>query len=589
MNPILSGGRKGPRTEDFNCSVSPRRERQPNTFVASLLLFAASSVASAGVTYEAGPLAFSTTGQSMWGSGGATVLQDSVFVGTEWTNKSTGIGGFTGSVSTVKVNTNPLWWTWKACDATGAPSWVCGSEPSKGQIKEVVDTRTGARLDLTSSGKFGLEFGYTIDSGSVDAAADFSAKAILPGTNPNQGEFFSLNPSSALEDGSISSQSPKAEAYINAIAKLSGSVTAKACLIAFGCTPEGVASLPTLDAKQPILSIDPNSLKVVPELLPGPTPADPRQALAEVKILNQTLTLEGVLAATAPTPTPGFKVTTNFGGTTLGSTPLPPGVPTVNFDLASIEAKLPNIATAGGLNGGSIKSSGRDDVIKARIDLDGVATINGFPPLGIGVDLIDSGGFKISARFDALDIDAGPDIGITQDFELNPTLMTRLDFNKPVMIAGMSGLQNFWQGAWDMIPDIALLETTTVNPTFWLEAMLNNVIGIDLGLTGTMDILKFTFGASYKGVNIIGTNPVSLNSLLGLGNQLFSTSKLRFPVYGHNTPAFMLAGFSPIQAAAFTINVPTPGTLVVLSIGLLAAGTARRRKRPPQSLGALAA
>jgi hypothetical protein len=189
--------------------------------VAGLLLLAASHAANAGVTYDAGPLAFATTGQSMWGSGGATVLKDSVFVGTEWKNKSTGIGGFTGSVSTVKVNTNPLWWTWKACDATGAPSWVCGGEPSKGQIKEVVDTRTGARVDLTSSGKFGLEFGYTIDSGSVDAAADFSATATLPSTNPKQGAFFSLNPTSSLDNGSISSQSPKAEAYINAIAKLS--------------------------------------------------------------------------------------------------------------------------------------------------------------------------------------------------------------------------------------------------------------------------------------------------------------------------------------------------------------------------------
>src|SRR3546814_8626030 len=51
--------------------------------------------------------------------------------------------------------------------------------------------------------------------------------------------------------------------------------------------------------------------------------------------------------------------------------------------------------------------------------------------LGAGLELIDSGGFKIEAQLDALDIDAGPDIGITQDFELVPTLMAHLDFSSP--------------------------------------------------------------------------------------------------------------------------------------------------------------
>jgi len=551
--------------------------------LAYLSLFIGTGGAYASVLYDAGNLSFSTTGQSMWNTGSATQFSGSKFVGTQWTNKTAGLGGFTGSVNTVNVNTNPAWWAWKACDATGAPGWVCGGEPSKGQVSQVVDTRTGARIDLTTSGKFGLDFGYTVDSGSVNASADFTAQALLPTNSLKSGEYFSLNPSSTLDAGSISSQSPKVEAYINAIAQLSGSVSAKACLILSGCTPTGTVNLPTLNANQPILSIDPNSLKVIPGLLPAPNPGDPKLPLAEVKLLNQELTLEGALSATG---VPGFKLSTSQF--TLAST-IPPA-PSLNVDLASIEFKVPDISTNGGLQGNSIKSGGRDDVIQAKLDLDGVAAMAGFPPTGIGIDLIDAGGFKVGAQFDALDIDAGPDIGITQDFELKPTLMAHLDFSNPVLIDGFAGLQNSWEGTWGMLPNIALTDTTTINPTFWIEAMLTNSLGIDLGLSGTMDILKFAFNASVGGVNIIGTNPISLNSLLGLGNELFSTDKLQFPVY--STP-FMLGGFNRIQAAAFTIpvssQVPSPGTLALLSIGLAAVGTIRRRHRPQRQAQGLAA
>ncbi|MCG6967773.1 MAG: PEP-CTERM sorting domain-containing protein [Chromatiaceae bacterium] len=56
-----------------------------------------------------------------------------------------------------------------------------------------------------------------------------------------------------------------------------------------------------------------------------------------------------------------------------------------------------------------------------------------------------------------------------------------------------------------------------------------------------------------------------------------------------STP-FLLGGFSASQAAAFTIQVPSPGTLAVLTIGLAALGGAtrrRRRQKPPvQALAA---
>jgi hypothetical protein len=545
--------------------------------LATALAFSALCVPSgktgATVIYDPGPLNFSTANQSIWGTGDATVLSKSVFLGPQWTNKTVGVGGFTGSLSTVTINTNPAWWAWKACKET--IDFLCGGEPGKGQIQEVIDTRTGARVDLTTSGKFGLEFGYTVNSGSVNAAAAFSASAALPAANAKHGEFFSLNPDSKLEGGSISSQSPEVEAHINAIAQLSASVTAQACLILAGCTGKGTHTFPSLNMHQPVLSIDPNSIKVLGDLLPPDNPGEPRKPLAEVKLANQTLTVQ---AAVDVTGVPGWKLTTSQF-TLVDTTP---PTPDVTIDLASIEFKLPNIATSGGLDAGSLKSSGRDDIIKLRLDVDALASGLGLPVQGgAGLTLIDEGGIKIGGQFDLWDVDIGPDVGVTQDFELEPTLMARLDFSKPVTIAGQSGLQTFWEGEWDLLPEVALLETTTFSPTFWLDATLTHIIGIDLGLTGTMDILKFSFSAEAGPVKILETNPISLNSLLGLGNQLFSTAKLPFPIWGADDP-FKLGGFAQITGAPFTITVataPTPGTLALLLAALGAAAVARRRAR----------
>ena len=43
--------------------------------------------------YDPGNLSFSTTGQSMWSTGAATQFADSRFVGTQWSNRTAGVGG----------------------------------------------------------------------------------------------------------------------------------------------------------------------------------------------------------------------------------------------------------------------------------------------------------------------------------------------------------------------------------------------------------------------------------------------------------------------------------------------------------------
>jgi hypothetical protein len=546
--------------------------------------------ARAALIYDTGALQFASTAQSIWGPGEAFRREQSTFLGTQWTNKTATIGGIAGSEDAVVFpGTDPLFAPiFEPRVFIPTPTWTnpfagyftgCGCFKSvqiaPGLPEITADTRTGVQIDVRSSGKVGIEFGYSIDSGSIDTTANFGATALLP-DSVAAAEFFSIGTSSIFADGTIATQSPKAEAYMSAIMQLSGSVNAQACALTFGCAT-GTTALPTVNMDQRILSIDPGSLKILDGVLPGDEPNE-FEPLAEIAIANRTLKLEAGLA-----PFPGFKLSEDTGLPIITTVPDTPAA--VLIDIAEIELNVPDIATTGSGGGEKVTSTGRDDLLSALLDIDGAATIfGGLPPAGLNFDLIDTPAFKVEVDFDLIDVDAGPVLGLRQDFELLPTLMVNLAFSNPIQIAGIAGLQSSWTGLWGALPQFAISQTTTFTPTFWLDAQLRNNTGLDLGLLGKLDVLKLGATAKVGEIDLLEFNDISLNQLLGLGNTLFETDKLFFSVF-ENT--FGLGGFNLITGTSFTLGigqspvigdgsspgpgptpVPEPGSLWLILSGL---------------------
>ncbi len=564
--------------------ASPTRKTKMTRAALLLAGFFMISSAQAAVIYDSGLLSFESSGQSMWDTGSAFQASNSVFLGAQWSNRTATIGGIAGSANQVVI---------PAIDAITVPIyepsvWIptpTWSDPLRGywtgcgcwkdvQVTPAIDaitadTRTGAALNVHSSGKVGLEFGYSIDSGSIDSTANFQATAALPDV-VNASEFFNIATNSVFDQGTLDTQSPKIEAYISAIMQLSGSIDAQACALALGCANSGSIALPTVNLDQRILSIDPNSVKLLDGVMPD------GKAFAEVPLLNQSLKLQGGM--TIAPPVVGFKLE-GPGGVTLASS-LPP-TPAVTVGLADMTLHMPDIHTSGTGSGNSVASSGRDDLLSAQLDIDGAATLlAGMPPAGLGFDLIDAGPFKLSASLDLIDVKAGPVLGVAQDFEFTPTLMANLEFSNPVQIDGLAGLHNSWSGLWSNLPSFALTGTTTFTPTFWLDALLTNDMALDLGLIGTLDVLKLGATGIIAGIDVLNFNSLSLNTLLGLDNTLFETPKVEFSIFGSTID---LSGFNTIAGTPFTLSiaqasVPEPGTLILLLLGLMVLLMGRSRR-----------
>ena len=493
---------------------------------AGILLLSVWSGHSIAGVYDPGTLVFTTSGQSIWGEGAAPGFDEFHFLGTEWNTGTATLGEVVGNKNEVIIpGVPPI--RIPCVDINPFPGVTClpgTGITTPGTDPVTADTRFGAEVSAQTSGKVGFNLSAKADSGSVNATLEYDATLDLPDGPVVANEFFNLNPDSALAgvsefDTNFPEISAKVEAVLGAKATLGGRI----CVTFAGCAPDTGLATTTI-------GFDPKTLELVSfndEDSPG-----------QIKVLG--------IADPA---------LFQFGR----PIEIPPSTPGLNFGNVTVE--IPDINTVGGVSGTKLTSNGAGDLLDLKVDIDGLI-LNSFGlPAVLGASL-DAGIFSVG--YDLIDVEYGPVIEVLQDFELDPTLMVELVFDKLVNVAGL-GITDTLTAPWDLLPDIALLgsgQLVSVSPRFYLDVDFTNMSTLGVDGEFLLKVLEATFSLTGLGLTI------DVGSL----GPLFQFSKrddlFDLPPLFNET--FALGGFNDIFAASFLLSskVPAPGTLVLVLTAL---------------------
>lgn len=507
---------------------------------------------------------FSTSGQSMWSSDSAIILDKNQFVGLQW-DKSAQVDLISGSENTHVPGTggsltNPLYAVWQGCIAV-TPSYlenrICGSAPSKTVANPIPaqykDTRSGVAGTASTSGRVGFEVGLTANSGSVDSTVGYDVSLDVP-DSVAAGQYVNLLGSSSLNAGSLDSTFPTLEASLSLVAEASASFTGTGCILLAGCTTADV-STGTLGGTFEMISVNQNGE-------------------GSIEYFDGNPILNGLLFQNASPPT---------------------GLPaTVSSSIASVTAYLPNPNADGGLDTNSdsagylkkVQASGQDDLLDLFVDVDNIVSLGltGTPyAFGGELELGALGGIG----FNLLNVEMGPTIDLKQEFEFTPTLYVDLDFSQPVDVLGLGNVTQASNLLFDNLPQLAFMEGETwITPTLFLGYEQNGTIlrGVELlnelflDVDGELkvDVLDATF---------------SLLSIwdfdLGIGN-IFHDSLNLFTTPAIYSNLFGMGGFQDITLDRFLVttdgfvaSVPEANSFILLIIGLLALAVIRRKSYAP--------
>ncbi|WP_162915085.1 hypothetical protein [Desertibaculum subflavum] len=470
---------------------------------------------------------FSTSGQSMWGTGSAAILNFHECLCVTWDK----------TVTTPRV-----------------------SSSVGGGIFGPPNVSVSAALRGRATGKAGVDVGFKFDSGSVNAQTPVTTRLEFPDAGALAvGQLFTLKATTTKGTDSFSTIFPELQAYADAILNAGIDLDLLATARQDGVVRyDGAVNLvaPSFKSTTELASFNRNDngqAKILPAItggLPGGFQFGEEQSIkaAGVEVATATIWIPDLDTTSAP----------NAGGAhSSGST-----------DLFALQADLDGIATVA--SGGSIPP------LENSFD---VAKITAGPAE-----------LSLSARYNIVDVEMGPVFDINQAFDLASIIQTTLYFDAPVKImsggtlievtelpvAALDEVQILYEGH-----DIGVTARNTISATLRNQT--------SLGFDFLIDLAALSAGLSLDGSVDFGF-PFGVQSFnfanLNLGPVFSDTERLTGADFGNlYDQTFALAGYQTLERSfiisadpTIVVAVPAPASLSLFCAGLVLLACGRRRK-----------
>ncbi len=223
--------------------------------------------------------------------------------------------------------------------------------------------------------------------------------------------------------------------------------------------------------------------------------------------------------------------------------------------LATLKAKVPDIQTAGSIQGNQLHSHGSDFLLDVTVDADKVAS--GFLHLpSLGKTTLPVLGGKVSLSYTVADIAVGVNLDVIQDFVFKAEPQIRLDFDRPVTVIGQSGLQDNVTFALGSSVDLVFddsFDTLCVTPTYSLKNTLTSTTSLKIDPTFGFEALAVNAKADFP--DLVNTFIPDLN--IGIGPLVDFDKTFSGPSVEIFNREFPLAGFGPATTNGFEI-APNP-------------------------------
>ena len=359
----------------------------------------------------------STSDQSMWGSGAQTGWSyDSGLQGVKWGTyvgpnhgpAKVGVDAVSGSSNTTIIPSICFWTPW--------------GEQCTGSV--TADTRTGAAIDLSSSGQIGVGVTAAVTGGGV--SVKLPVKTTLQIGDAVGGKFHITGGATidtAKGTALISAAAPSFAAGVNAAVNIDASLNAEGCFFLAGCSTSNTQL--GFGFNQTLVAF--NTANAPPVNILG----YPLGTHFGVDLAGQVYKSYYEVTPNKP-PCQGPVTASGEKPSCATDGPVSAG----GLVLAKIELDSLKNFSGNNFNGYSLSVSNTSPVLSANLNLVDIAqSIFGLqnnvvnPSVSLNLPLL---GSAVTVGLTLADVQAGIVLGLKQKFEVEPALKVTLQFDKPV-------------------------------------------------------------------------------------------------------------------------------------------------------------